>query len=319
MPVPFPSLSRHLKHLRPILQHRQQRRQRIRIPQHLRDILAHPPQPLLQGLVPRLARRVLPHDLPPPVLDVHARVAQPHDDAVQPQEEARQQQQPLGHDADFHAEQADAVVRELVLVQVDRVEEEDRVRAGEEVGADGVAALVCELPTFLAGCFAVRRRRRRRPLVIRAVAPIERPHDPLRARAHALAVLLPRVRDGHLQHSLLGLRDAVERVFGVEGQFPAGRDVLDRDEVVAEDHLGDRDADARGEGFDRVRFEDGLLAGEDAPGVVGRCEGLRAGVGAGGGGVGGGREAAVGSRHGGWVVPGSVFWCLSTKMVVAGA
>ena len=191
-----------------VLDSGQQRREGVGVAENLGHVLAHAAQLLLQDLVWRFFRRVLADDLLGIVLDVDARVAHAHDDAVEAQEEAAEQEQSVGHDADFDAEQADAVVCQLVFVQVYGVEEEDGVWAAEQVCPDGMLGLVCCLPFSLAlagmcGAF-----------VIGAIAPVERLDDLLHALR--IAILLPRICNCDLKHTLLRLADTVESVSCIE-------------------------------------------------------------------------------------------------------
>jgi hypothetical protein len=136
-----------------------------------------------------------------------------------------------------------------------------------------MCVLVCCLPLSFALPVV------RRALVIRAVTPVEGLHNLLHALG--VAVLLPRIRNRDLQHSFLGFADPIQRIRRVEVERPAGGDVFDADEVVAEDHLWDGDSYLLGELFDRVGFEDGLFARADSPLPIFAGEGLHAGVRAG--------------------------------------
>lgn len=68
---------------------------------------------------------------------------------------------------------------------------------------------------------------------------------------------------------LVRLVDTVEGVGRVELERPAGGGMRHGDEVVAEDHLGDGDADAGGEVVYRPGLGYGELAGRDAEGRLG--------------------------------------------------
>lgn len=249
---------------------------------------------------------ILTDHLPAREINIDPRISDPEQDAVQTQEEPAQDEETLGHDADLDSEEGDPIIGELVLVQDDLVEQKDGLRLLQSVEGDEIVRASEARGRgreFLGTVVSAGRRRplrtglldwtghhkylgrRDSPLVRGGVRPIERLDDLLDVLVDALPHLLPAFGIRDLQHRLAGLVDEAQRFQGAKADPPA-RLVLDIDRIVAEDHLGRRDAKRPGHHVDLAALQDGKLVGCDRPPLDGdglalvgsRVVGMRTGV-----------------------------------------